>query len=145
MMKLPARLLDPAIARQYCMTDAAAAWANDGNVILDLTRGSDEDEWIEEDGEGRLASIISARADLAAGDLRMLYLAWLHSAVAGELDDEQVEPPVPANLASLNASLRNLVDFIRLDEDLLAVAAQNSARHADTARPSAGSGRPHGR
>jgi hypothetical protein len=135
MIRLPARLLDPVTAQQYCTTDSATAWAKDGNVIVHLTRESDEGDWIEEDGEGRLASIISARSDLAAGDLRLLYLAWLHSAGAGELDDEQSEPPVPANLATLNAPLRSLVDFIGLDEDLLAVAAQNSARHDDTARP----------
>jgi hypothetical protein len=133
MIRLPARVLDPATAQQYCMTDSATAWAKDGNVILDLTLESDEGDWIEEDGEGRLASIISARADLAAGDLRLLYLAWLHAVGAGELDDDEVEPPVPANLATLNAPLRSLVDFIRLDEDLLAVAAQNSARHDATA------------
>ncbi len=133
MIRLPARLLDPVTAQQYCTTDSATAWAKDGNVIVHLTRESDEGDWIEEDGEGRLASIISARVDLAAGDLRLLYLAWLHSVAAGELDDEQVEPPVPANLATLNAPLRSLVDFICIDEDLLAVAAQNSARHDDTA------------
>jgi hypothetical protein len=134
MIKLPARLLDPVTAQQYCTTDSATAWAKDGNVILHLTRESDEGDWIEEDGDGRLASIISARADLAAGDLRLLYVAWLHSVGAGELDDEEVEPPVPANLATLNAPLRSLVDFIRLDEDLLAVAAHNSA-HLDNTAP----------
>ncbi len=133
MIRLPARLLDPITAQQYCTTDSATAWAKDGNVIIELTRQSGEGDWIEEDGEGRLASIISARADLAAGDLRLLYLAWLHSVGAGELDDEQVEPPVPANLATLSAPLRSLVDFICLDEDLLAVAAHNSARHDNTA------------
>ena len=133
MIKLPARILDPVTAQLYCTTDSATAWPKDGNVIVHLTRESDEGDWIEEDGEGWLASIISARADLASGDLRLLYLAWLHSVGAGELDDEEVEPPVPANLAALNAPLLGLVDFIRLDQDLLAVAARNSARHDNTA------------
>jgi hypothetical protein len=138
MIRLPARVLDPAMAHQYCTTDSATTWVKDGNVIVDLTAtsqedsGDDADSWDDGDGEGRLASIIGARADLAAGDLRMLYLAWLHSAAAGELDDNDIEPPVPANLATLNAPLRSLVDFIRLDKDLIAVAAQNSARHDDT-------------
>lgn len=42
MIKLPARLLDPVTAQQYCTTDSATAWAKDGNVILHLTRESDE-------------------------------------------------------------------------------------------------------
>ena len=137
MIKLPSRLLDPVTVQQYCTTDSATNWVKDCNVILHLTRESDESDAIEEYGDGRLASIISARADLAAGDLRPLYLAWLHSVGAGELDDDEVEPPVPPNLAILNAPLRSLVDFICLDEDLLAVAAQDSARVDHTAPTSA--------
>jgi hypothetical protein len=64
MIRLPARLLDPATAQRYCTTYSASAWPKEGNVILHLTRESDEGDWIEEDGEGRLASIISARSDL---------------------------------------------------------------------------------
>lgn len=125
MLRLPNRLLDLPTAQQYCPT----AWAKKNHVIIELAYESDDGgEWDDEDGHGKLASIISARADLAAGDLRLLYLAWLHAVSTGELDDDQIEPPVPANLATLNAPLRSLVDFIHLDQDLLAVAAQASPR-----------------
>jgi hypothetical protein len=63
---------------------------------------------------------------MAAGDLRALYLGWLLSVQAGELADDDPEPPVPANLTRLTPPLRSLVEFLRIDEDLLAVAAATS-------------------
>jgi hypothetical protein len=112
MLRLPARLLDLDTAQQYCITDSADAWTSGGNVTIVLGRQDEDGDWDDEGGAGWLASIIGARADLAAGDLRLLYLAWLNG--VWELDDES-EPPVPANLATLNAPLRSLVDFIHLE------------------------------
>jgi len=137
MIRLPARLLDIATAQQYCVTDSASAAVNGENVILELSRQDEDGYWDDEGGEAWLASIIPARAQLAAGDLRLLYLAWLLSAAAEELDDDEVEPPVPPNLATLPASLRSLADFLRLDEDLLAVAAAASQRQDTAQRPEA--------
>ncbi|MDQ1305301.1 MAG: hypothetical protein QG671_1132 [Actinomycetota bacterium] len=138
MFRLPKRLLDPRTAERYCTTDAASTWTHGENVLIDLTYTcEDGGEWDDEDdlGEGTLASIIPARADLATGDRRLLYLAWLHS-VTGELvDPDDVEPPVPAGLGDLPASLHALVDLLRIDRDLLAVAAQASpdlTTHAPT-------------
>jgi hypothetical protein len=67
------------------------------------------------------------RSELAAGDLRPLYLAWLSGYGAWERDEDAfddedgdvVEPPVPAGLGSLTASQRALADF-------LGVAAETS-------------------
>jgi len=64
---------------------------------------------------------------LAAGDLRLLYLAWLLSVQAEEAGDEEAEPPLPPGLRTLSAPLRAVADFLRLDEDLLAAAATASA------------------
>jgi hypothetical protein len=58
---------------------------------------------------------------------RLLYLAWLLAAQSGELDDDEVEPPVPPGLRSLTAPLRAFADFLRIDGDLIAVAAEASA------------------
>ncbi|MGH3679981.1 MAG: hypothetical protein ACRDT2_06975 [Natronosporangium sp.] len=131
--RLPADLLDLATAQQYCRTDSASAWSHGGNVIIDLYRNfEDGDYWGDEGGEGHLASMIPARAQLAAGDLRMLYLGWLLLVESDELDDDEPEPPVPPNLSALNGPLRSLVEFLRLDEDLLAVAAEASPRQPAT-------------
>ncbi|GIF09945.1 hypothetical protein [Actinoplanes siamensis] len=43
-----------------------------------------------------------------------------------ELDDGELEPPVPAGLAKLSGPLRALADFLRLDPDLLEAAATAS-------------------
>jgi len=63
---------------------------------------------------------------LSRGDLRSLYLGWLLCAQAGEIDDDEVEPPVPPGLKDLDGSLERLVDFLRIDLDLLEVAAAAS-------------------
>jgi len=66
------------------------------------------------------------RSELAAGDLRLLYLAWLLSVQAEEVGDEEAEPPLPPGLRALSAPLRAVADFLRLDEDLLMAAAASA-------------------
>ena len=133
MLRLPSRLLDPSTARRYCHTDSASAWAAGKIVILDLSREDQDGSWEDEEyGEESLGSIIPARAELATGDLRLLYLAWLLSVESGELADDDAEPPIPPGMAALNASLRSLADFLRLDEDLIAVAAKASEEQKDS-------------
>jgi hypothetical protein len=39
---------------------------------------------------------------------------------------EDTEPPVPAGLADLSASLEAIVDFLEIDEDLIDVAVEAS-------------------
>lgn len=127
MIRLPRGLLGLTVAERYCSGDAASVWAAGDNVILSLTSDEEPDDDWEEDQE-RLASIVGVRSELAAGDLRFLYLAWLLSAQSEEADDEEIEPPVPPNLQTLSAPLRAAVDFLRIDEDLLTVAATGSAK-----------------
>lgn len=135
MIRLPRGLLDLGVAERYCTGDAASAWAAGDHVILSLS-SEDEDEYWEE-GEGRLASIALVRSELAAGDLRLLYLSWLLSVQAEEVGDEEAEPPLPPGLRTLSAPLRAVADFLRLDEDLLAAAATASAE-VQTVAESAG-------
>ena len=98
-----------------------------GKVILTfLSEDEEGSEWVEED-EGQLSSLISVRSELARGDLRSLYLGWLLDTQSGDFDDNDLEPPVPAGLAQLSASLESLIDFLRIDTDLVDVAAAASA------------------
>ena len=70
--------------------------------------------------------MVQARSELAAGDLRLLYLGWLLAVQSDDVDDEDTEPPVPARLRELSATLRAVADFLDIDVDLLAVAAEAS-------------------
>ncbi|GAA0975773.1 hypothetical protein GCM10009555_034240 [Acrocarpospora macrocephala] len=137
-LRLPASLLDLATTEQYAVGEQVCAWTSGEHVIVDLTFQEEEETW-DLDLDHMLSSLVRVRAELAGGDLRPLYLAWL-SAYGGwerdedafDYDEEDVlEPPVPAGLGALTAAQRALADFLRLDNDLLAVAAQASpAAHA---------------
>src|SRR5260370_28511514 len=106
MFRLPHGVLDPEAAGQYCGTDSASLIETDSHLILNLYVDHEEaDDYWDEPG-GQLAAMVQARSELAAGDLRLLYLAWLLALQSGEVDDEDTEPPVPAGLGSLSAGLR---------------------------------------
>lgn len=131
MLRLPKRVMDPATVADYCVGDSASAWTLGEHVIIDLHREDEDgsDEW-DLDGHGLLASIIPARAALAAGDLRLLYLGWLRCAQSLELADEEPEPQVPAGLGTLDAPLTAVAEFLCIDPDLITAAAASSAQAA---------------
>jgi hypothetical protein len=126
MFRLPRGVLDARAAEQYCYTDAASLTKTGSHLVLSLYADRDPDDSWEEPG-GQLAAMVQARSELAAGDLRLLYLAWLLAIQSDEVDDEDAEPPVPAGLGNLSAALQAVVDFLEIDEDLIAVAAASSA------------------
>ncbi len=141
MLRIPKQLLDPRLAAAYCLDERTEAWTTGTHLILDLRSDDEEGDW-DEYAEDSLAAIIGTRAELAAGDLRALYLGWLSALSTWELeeDDEDeyqgvLEPPVPAGLAELTAPQRALADFLRVDADLLAVAAEASAAAPATSQP----------
>ncbi|MFY1688280.1 hypothetical protein [Plantactinospora sp. WMMB782] len=127
MLRLPKHVLDPATVAQYCQGDSAFAWTAGEHVIIDLHDEDEDgtDEW-DLDGHGPLTSIIPVRAGLAAGDLRLLYLAWLRCVQSEEIADDEPEPPVPAGLYTLDAALTAVAEFLRIDPDLIAAAAAGS-------------------
>jgi hypothetical protein len=135
MLRLPKRLFDRAAAEPYSVPDALAANATREHVILDFHSETEDAEDFEE-GEAWLASLIPLRADLLAGDLRCLYLGWLAGVQSGEVDEDCEEPPVPPGLGKLSAPLRRFADFLRLDPDLIAVAAVASSGEVTAALPS---------
>jgi hypothetical protein len=125
-LRLPRRLLDATTARLYCAGEHASVREKAGRVVLTF-RSEEEEEpgrWV--DGEGLLPSLIGVRAELARGDLRLLYLGWLLSAQTGDREAGDVEPPVPAGLAALSASLESCAAFLRIDRDLVRASAAAS-------------------
>jgi hypothetical protein len=124
MLRLPSRLLDPEIAQQYCVGNSAFVRQKAGKVILSFESNDEGGDSV--DDEEPSSALFAVRAELARGDLRALYLGWLLCAQNRELDDEELEPPVPAGLSQLSASVEALAEFLRIDRDLLHVAARSS-------------------
>lgn len=124
MLKVPGNLVDVDLVRQYCPGESARIHEKGEHIIFEFTSQTEDYDW--EEGEGWLSSLISLRADILHGDFRSLYLAWLMCAQMEEMEDDEFEPPVPPNLTDLNAPLKSLADFMRIDTDLITVAAENS-------------------
>ena len=122
MLGLPIKLIDPETIKLYCVDQSLSCHSKGDKVILTFQSKDEEGEWAE--GEGWLASLLPIRADLISGDYRALYLGWLGAIESGEIDDDELEPPVPAGIGTLNASLDRLADFLRLSRDLIAAAAE---------------------
>jgi hypothetical protein len=142
MLRLPKRTVALPAVKPYCLDQHVDAWTTRTHLLLDLTSEDEGGDWVE-DADDSLAALIGVRDELATGDLRPLYLAWLSALTAWELEDDDEEeyrtcpePPVPAGLGELTAPQRALADFLRVDEDLLTVAAQASPAAArNPARP----------
>jgi hypothetical protein len=122
-LRLPTRLLEAGIASKYC-GESVSLREKCGKIILTFMSEEEAGEWVGADGQ--LSSLISVRSELARGDLRALYLGWLLCAQNGCLDDEEIEPPVPAGLGKLSASLSSFAEFLRIDADLIDAAAATS-------------------
>lgn len=125
MLRVPLRFINFDLIRKYCLGENVTAYRKGENLVFEFNSDTDDYEW--EEGEGWLSSLISLRSDIIHGDYRCLYLGWLYCAQAGDFEDDESEPPVPPNLDDLNAPLKSFVDFMRIDTDLVAVAAENSA------------------
>jgi hypothetical protein len=135
MFKLPQHLVDFDLVNKYCPGDSAIIHEKGDHLIFEFT--SETEDYECEEGEGWLSSLISLRADIINGDYRALYLAWLFCVQMEEMEDDEMEPPVPPNLADLNGPLESFVDFMRIDTDLIAVAAENSISESRQTDPQA--------
>ena len=125
-LRLPLTRVDSKRLKAYFVggTTASARVTSD-YLILDLET---EDEGANEEDEnpGTLATLTPIRTELIRGDLRGAYLAWLRAVQEGQVDDDAEEPAVPPGLSDLTAAQAALVEFFRIDEDLIAAAAEAS-------------------
>ena len=138
-LRLPRSLLDLNAVEPYLVDEQVEAWTTDTHLILDLHNHDETGDW-DYEPQGALSVIVGVRNELAAGDHRALYLAWLAGYGTWERDedafdrdtDDEPEPPVPAGLRTLTTAQRALADFLRLDDDLLTVAAEASPPLGET-------------
>ena len=124
MLRLPTKLLDPKTAASYCAGQNFSCRQKDDHIILSFESELEDYEWEEE--RSWLASLVPIRSDLMRGDHRALYLGWLLAVQSREVPDDAPEPPVPPRLGELSASLDCLADFLGIDTDLIAAAAEHS-------------------
>lgn len=135
MLRIPKARLDLKAFKPYFVGRHAVRLTSTGeHVLLDLASDTEEPE-CEEQSQGSLASLSPLRIELMRGDLRPAYLAWLLAVSADDLEDDDEEPPVPAGLAELTAAQEAMVDFLRIDVDLVSAAANGSAAVAEDSAP----------
>ncbi|MCY2967553.1 MAG: hypothetical protein NT069_28635 [Planctomycetota bacterium] len=134
MVRLPVRGIDIPTLEAYA-GGGFSWWVKDEFAILSFQYSEDGGgEW--EDGERWMPDLAPLRDELLNGDLRPLYLGWLAGVESGidcAVEPDEVEPPVPSGLGSLTVAQSGLVEFLRIDADLLKVAAERSEEHAVTA------------
>jgi hypothetical protein len=129
-LRVPKARVDvPALKPYFAGRHAAHLRLTGEHVVLDLTSDTEEPE-DEEISQGSLAALTPLRDELMRGDLRPAYLAWLLAVQADGVGGRATEPPVPAGLARLTAAQQAMVEFLRIDVDLLDAAASGSTAPA---------------
>ena len=125
-LRLPQELVDFKQLKSILPGKAAHVRSAGKFVIVSFeSEVESDDDW--DDGTGWMGSLVSLRSDLLRGDLRCLYLGWLHSVECHEFSEDTLEPPVPAGLRELSAPLDSFIEFLGIDGDLVEVAASASA------------------
>lgn len=130
MFRFPKGLVEQSWFKPYEVEDAIALSTTAHHLILNIEIQEEEGlmGWVE--GEGWLPRLLPLRDDLLAGDLRLLYLAWLRlcpNLMEYSEDEDPLEPPVPPNLGKLSSPLKTFMELVELDPDLVAAAAQISS------------------
>jgi hypothetical protein len=125
--RFPKSAVDLSGLKPYEIQDVIEVSQKADHVIVNIEISAEEGGgWIEENNSW-LSDLLPLREAIMQEDYRVLYLGWLHAAAVSDyLDEDSPEPPVPANLGKLDGSLEAFVDWLEIDRDLIAVAAQTS-------------------
>ncbi|WP_438043781.1 hypothetical protein [Sorangium sp. So ce128] len=132
MFRLPAARVDEKQLHPFFPGGAACMTKAGEHVVIELVSETEEPEDDFTSGAS-LASLAPVRSELLRGDLRAAYLAWLLGVEAGDVEDDETEPPLPPGLRELSAPLEAMVGFLRLDGDLLSAAAEHSGAEPEDA------------
>jgi hypothetical protein len=126
MFRFPRQLIDLKQIEPYCVEDYITCEVIGDYVVLAIEWRDEDGRYGWVDGEGYLDGLIGLRDDILRQDYRVLYLAWLSLFHTWEIDEQDVEPPVPPGLQKLAPALRNFMEAFHLDEALVHVAAAAS-------------------
>lgn len=129
--RYPKGAVDVKALRRYAAGHTVDIRSTARDVIVAISLESDGESFdTADDGSSWLSSLIALRADIASGDERALYLAWLLDVQCGEIGDDAVEPGRPDGLGRLSPPLDSFVDIMGIDRDLIAAAAAGGSRVA---------------
>ena len=91
-------------------------------ITWSLNESENYDRFGMENGHGWMARLAPVREEILSGDMRCLYIGWLSAVTAEMIDDDDMEPLPVVGLANLTPAQEALVEFLEVDEDLLAGA-----------------------
>ena len=124
LIRLPKEAMEGIDLAPYLSEESLRGWTTGTSVLLDFR--VEEAEFLELESEDWMPDLLPIRQALLKGDLRPLYLGSLCGVQREELDEDELEPPLPPGLGELNATLNNLGEFLELDSTLIEVAALGS-------------------
>lgn len=135
--RFPGGLLDVKAIEPYTDEDHIRIKAIGNVQILEIALNEEGgyEEWVDE--RGLLSTLARLRDDIAQGDYRALYLAWLNtmSLEPDDYDEDEDdpdsllydrEPPLPAGLQQLTPPLKAFADFFEIDPFLISAASEGS-------------------
>jgi hypothetical protein len=125
--RFPKTTVDIRGLRRFAAGQSLDVHSTGGDVVVAVAVERDDFD-PEDDGQGWLSSLTAIRADIAGGDARALYFAWLLDVQSGEIDDDVVEPARPDGLGSLSPALDSFIDIMGLDRDLMAAAVDGASK-----------------
>ena len=128
LFRFPKSAIDPRGIRSYCREGFLTLELKGDYYILEFSLDEEEPdyEWLE--SEGMLGKLAPIREQIIQGDYRALYLSWLKSASADDVEDDaiELEPAIPAGLGKLNSSHQAFMEFFELNPYLVKAAAKAS-------------------
>lgn len=123
--RYPKGAVDVKALRRYLAGQSLDVSSKGADVVVTMSVERDDFD-AEDDGQSWLSSSIALRADIASGDERALYLAWLLGVQQGGIDDDVPEPARPDGLGTPSPALDSFIDIMGLDRDLVVAAAEGS-------------------
>jgi hypothetical protein len=125
--KYPKAAVDLKMLRRYAAGQSLQITTKGPHVVVTMSVEREDVDGAD-DGTNWLSPLIGLRGDIAGGDERPLYVAWLLGVQRGEIDDETLEPTRPDGLGRLSPSLERFVEIVGVDRDLVAAAAEGGTR-----------------
>ena len=102
--RFPKNAVDVRALRRYATAQSLEIKITGLHVVVAMSVEREDFDG-PDDGASWLSSLIGLRGDIAGGDERPLYLAWLLGVQYGQVADEAVEPGRPDGLGRLSPSL----------------------------------------